>query len=258
MRIAAIQTYPIKGMSALKMNSTRLQAGKILAGDRVYAILPETPDSPDAADAPDSPNDTLRYLTLSRHPRLGMLQSRFTPETGLLELCTQGEVLASGRMNRPGERAQIEKFLTAHMGDSIKGRLRIVEREGGNFSYMGQANCVSLINLASIAALEKAVGRTIDPSRFRANIYFRGREPWEEFAWIGRSLRLGRQARCLVREPTERCAAVNVDPATGARDMSLVRALLDNFSHRDLGVYVQVQAGGEIAVGEEVHLPPRA
>ena len=259
MRITAIQTYPIKGMSALKKNSACLQAGKILADDRIYAVLPETPDSAGHFEAaPDSPNDTSRCLTLSRNPRLGELQSRFTPEIRLLELCRQGETLASGRLNRPQERAQIEEFLTGHMGDSIQGRLRIVEREGKDFSYKGHAHCLSLINLASIAALERAVGRAIDPGRFRANIYFQGREPWEEFAWVGDSLRLGEQARCLVREPIERCAAIDVDPATGARDMSLVRALLDNFSHRDLGIYVRVQEGGDIAVGEEVQPLPGA
>ena len=251
MRIAAIQTYPVKGMSALKLGSTRLQAGRILAGDRIYAIVPETVDAPAAA------GDTSRCLTLSRNPRLGELQSRFAPETGRLELRRQGETLVSGRLGEPAERAQIEAFLTAHLGESINAPLRIVEQPGADFSYMGGAGCISLINLASVAALEQAVGRAIDPDRFRANIYFQGREPWEEFAWVGNCLGLGQQARCLVREPTERCAAVNIDPASGARDMSLVRALLEHFSHRDLGIYAQVQEGGDIAVGEEAQLLPQ-
>ena len=257
MRIEAIQIYPIKSMSAHALDSTRLQAGDILANDRIYAILEKLWQPAPAAVAP-SLKTVSRWLILSRHPRLGELQSRFDAQTTLLELRKQGKAVASGYLNLPHERARMEEFLTAHMGDSIAGPLRILSRnKEENFSYKAREHCLSLINLASVRALEEKIGRVIDPSRFRANIYFQGRYPWEEFGWVGRSLRLGQQARCVVREPIVRCAAVNVDPASGAQDMSLVHALWDNFSHRNLGVYVQVAEGGRIILGEEMELLPK-
>ena len=259
MRIASIQTHPVKSMSALRLDSACLRAGEILANDRIYAILETLPQ--DAAPTPAAPAVTSvsRWLILARHPRLGELQSRFDVQTTLLELRKQGESVARGRLNMPEERAHLEAVLTAHMGDAIGGALRIVARDaGGNFSYKARENCLSLINLASVRALEEKVGRSIDASRFRANMYFQGGEAWEEFGWVGRSLRLGRQARCVVCEPIVRCAAVNVNPSTGACDMSLVRALWDNFSHRDMGVYVRVTEGGDLASGEEMELLPQA
>lgn len=249
MPITAIQTYPVKGLSASGLDSSMLEADRILANDRIYAILREMPGTPDPVD---SPEDTSRFLTLSRNPGLGKLRSRYTTETCLLELFRQGEHIASGRLDQVNERICIEECLMEHLGKCIQGRLRIVHKPGSDFSYKGHARCLSLVNLASIAALERIVGRRIDPSRFRANIYFRGEEPWEEFAWVGRSIRLGERASCMVQEPIERCAAINIDPSTGERDMSLLRVLFENYRHRDMGVYVRVVEGGDIAVGQAV------
>ena len=47
-----------------------------------------------------------------------------------------------------------------------------------------------------------------------------------------------------------RCAATEVDPDTGIRDVAVPRTLMDNFGHADCGVYAEVIAGGEIAVGD--------
>ena len=49
-----------------------------------------------------------------------------------------------------------------------------------------------------------------------------------------------------------RCAATNVDPDTGIRDLSIPDALMQRFGHRDFGVYGEVIAAGDIAMGDEV------
>ena len=258
MHITALQTYPVKGMSASTHTHAHLEASSLMSGDRVYAIRHEMSPS---ADAPPSPNVTLNYLTLSRNPKIGELRSHFDDSSHLLRLYRQGEEVASGRLNNDSEREDIESFLIEHMGDAISGSLRIVEstvgRDGTDFSYKGHAQFLSLINLASIAALEEIVGAHIDSNRFRANIYFQGETPWEEFEWVGREVRLGGEARVEVREPTERCAAVDINPATGAKDMSLVRALFENFSHRDMGVYARAIGSGDVAVGDAMELLPQ-
>ena len=50
----------------------------------------------------------------------------------------------------------------------------------------------------------------------------------------------------------ERCAATNVDPDTGARDLNIPRTLLENFDHTDCGVYAEVMTAGDVAVGDAV------
>jgi uncharacterized protein YcbX len=47
-----------------------------------------------------------------------------------------------------------------------------------------------------------------------------------------------------------RCAATNVDPVTGARDLAIPQSLLQTFGHADCGVYAEVMAAGEVAIGD--------
>ena len=49
---------------------------------------------------------------------------------------------------------------------------------------------ISFINLASVAAIEDMVGATVDPLRFRANIYVEGWPAWSELDLVGQELEL--------------------------------------------------------------------
>ena len=68
---------------------------------------------------------------------------------------------------------------------------------------------------------------------------------------LGRELRIG-GARVKVIKRIVRCAATEVDPDTGIRDLEIPRTLQQSFGHADCGVYAEVVAGGEVAVGEPV------
>jgi uncharacterized protein YcbX len=114
---------------------------------------------------------------------------------------------------------------------------------------------VSLINLASVRALEERTGGPIHPLRFRANIYVDGLKPWAEMDWVDREVTIGSlRLRGLARTP--RCAAVDVNPETAARDTNLPKALKRNFGHVDLGIYLEVLADGAIAVGDRMAVLP--
>jgi hypothetical protein len=111
---------------------------------------------------------------------------------------------------------------------------------------------VSIINLASVAAVENVIGAPVDPLRFRGNLYVAGWPPWREFELLGRDLRIGTTARLKVVKRIQRCAATNVDPDTGVRDLAIPRALMDSFNHVDCGVYADVATGGDIGIGDAV------
>ena len=117
-------------------------------------------------------------------------------------------------------------------------------------------NVISLINLATVRSLEAQWGVAIDPLRFRANIYIDGAEPWEEFNWVGGEIRIGDTVFAVDRK-NGRCGATNVNPATGRRDLDIPGSLRAAFGHKNLGVYLVVREGGEIAVGDPV-LAPRS
>jgi GntR family transcriptional regulator / MocR family aminotransferase len=89
----------------------------------------------------------------------------------------------------------------------------------------------------------------IDPLRFRANIYVDGAKPWEEFDWVGSEIRIGGTVFSVDRK-NGRCGATNVNPATGRRDLDIPSSLRAAFGHKNLGVYLIVREGGQIAVGD--------
>ena len=49
-----------------------------------------------------------------------------------------------------------------------------------------------------------------------------------------------------------RCAATEVDPDTGIRDLQIPRTLMKTYGHADCGIYGEVIAGGTVAVGDNV------
>ena len=110
---------------------------------------------------------------------------------------------------------------------------------------------MSLINLASIAALEHAMGAQVEPVRFRANVYFDGAPAWSELDWLERELAIGK-ARLRVVSGITRCGATQVNPATAVRDLDIVGALQRGFGHNLMGVYAEIVGGGEIAIGDPV------
>ena len=93
------------------------------------------------------------------------------------------------------------------------------------------------------------MGVPVDPIRFRANVYFDGASAWSEHDWIGSEITLG-AARLRVISPITRCAATQVNPVTAKRDLDIVAALGHAFGHINMGVYAEVVAGGEVAVGD--------
>jgi uncharacterized protein YcbX len=111
---------------------------------------------------------------------------------------------------------------------------------------------VSIINLASVAAVEGAVGRPVHPLRFRGNVYVTGWPAWHEFDLVGREIAVGKHARLKIIKPIVRCAATNVDPDTGMRDLSIPDTLLRSFGHANCGVYGEVVEAGDIARGDDL------
>jgi hypothetical protein len=122
---------------------------------------------------------------------------------------------------------------------------------GHSFSDVAR-KVVSIINLASVAELENAAGAPVHPLRFRGNFYVEGWPPWREFELIGSEITLGPQAKLKIVKRIVRCAATEVDPDTGIRDLAIPDTLLRTFDHADCGIYAQVIAGGEIAAGDTI------
>ena len=135
---------------------------------------------------------------------------------------------------------------------TLPGPPVLVRSTGGHFMDKPDS-VISLINLATVRSLEAQWGIEIDPLRFRANIYIDGAKPWEEFDWVGSEIRIG-SAVFAVDRKNGRCGATNVNPATGRRDLDIPSSLRAAFGHKNLGVYLIVREGGQVAIGNSLFL----
>ena len=245
--IDAIYRYPVKGLSAQPLSRTTLAPGKTLPADRLYAIE-NGPTGFDPASPAYFPK--IRFLMLMRNERLASLHTHYDDATHTLTIDYEGRQAARGDLRTKDGRLAIEAFFRRFMPSELRGPPKVLYGENHSFSDVAK-KVVSFINLASVAELESAMGAPVDPVRFRGNVYVRGWPAWHEFDLLGQEITIG-GARLKVFKRIVRCAATEVDPSTGIRDLAVPRALMDNFGHTDCGVYAEVVAGGEIGRGDKI------
>jgi MOSC domain-containing protein len=252
-RVKSIYRYPVKGLSAEKLPGTVLAPGQTVPADRLYAIENGPSGFEPAAPAYIPKN---RFLMLMRNERLARLDTHFDDATHMLTVREGDGAAARGDLRTPAGRQAIEAFFAGFCADELRGPPRMLHAPGHSFSDVAK-KVVSIINLASVAAIETLVGAPVDPLRFRANLYVDGWPAWGEFELLGQTLAIGAQARLKVIKRIGRCAATDVEPGTGIRDMTIPPTLMRSFDHADCGIYAEVIAGGPVAAGDRIEISGR-
>lgn len=144
----------------------------------------------------------------------------------------------------------------------------------------GDTRTVHIVNRATVRELSDRICLPLDPMRFRPNIIIDGLAPWEEFNWVGRTLRVvskrgGDGASCSddtltvkVLTKTVRCEGIGIDPldpTTGKIDMP--KLLSEHYPEHGpyLGVYASLEvvesgngdssdAGKLLSIGDTLEL----
>jgi len=240
--------YPVKGLSPQRLRRAALLPGQPIGCDRLYAVE----NGPSGFD-PQAPAHLPKqhFLMLMRNGRLAQLKSAFDTDTHALSIEFEGREVARGDLRTASGRAAVERFLRDYCAAELRGAPKVLSAPGHSFSDVNR-KVVSIINLASVRAIETVVGARVDPLRFRANLYVSGWPAWHEFTLLGRSVKVGGEAEIKIVKRIVRCAATDVDPQTGERDLAIPRSLTTAFGHGDCGVYGEVVTGGEIAVGDRI------
>ena len=246
-KIKGIYRYPVKGLTPEPLPRTELSPGKTVPCDRMYAIE-NGPIGFDPADPKYFPK--IRFLMLMKNARLAELRTRFNDADHVLTVRHESREAAKGDLRTPEGRTAIERFFAEFCADELRGPPKVLQGQGHSFSDVAK-KVVSIINLASVAELEKAAGAPVDPLRFRANLYVEGWPAWREFDLMNQKIAVG-PTRLKVVKRIVRCAATEVDPVTGIRDLPIPRTIMDTYGHADCGVYAEVIEGGSIAVGDTV------
>ena len=246
-QITGIYRYPVKGLTPEPLTRVTLQRGQTLPADRSFAIE----NGPSGFD-PAEPKwmSKAYFLMLQRDEWLAGLHTHFDDASNVLTIRHNGSIAAQGDLETAQGRAAIEQFFAASYAGKIKGPPKILAGNGHSFSDVAR-KVVSIINLGSLQAIENIVGQKVAPLRFRANLYICGWPAWHEFDLMDRTVAIG-NTRLKVVKRIKRCAAINVDPDTAARDLNIPHTLMRRFGHMDCGVYAEVVCGGDVAEGDAV------
>ena len=225
--------YPVKSMAGIATVSAFL-GWHGLAGDRRFALR----RLDDKSGFP--------WLTASRLPELVLYQP--------LGLDENDEEPTPTHVRSPEGVDLALAELQNNVAEKFGHPLELMKLKHGIFD---EAN-VSVINLATIAAIGRASEQDLDIRRFRANIVIASEsaEPFLEDSWIDGRLVFGDNETgpmISVNMLDPRCVMINLDPDTAQQDPRVMKAAV-RLNDNNAGVYANVARTGRITVGQRVSL----
>ncbi len=242
--VTALLRYPLKSHGREALAQVTLSAGQSMPFDRLWAVAHEASNVDGSAWAPCA-----NFSRVSKAPALMAITCVLHEEQGLLTLSHPERPDLIFDPDR--ETARFLDWVAPLVPQDRALPHRIVKLPERGFTDSDFPS-VTLCNLSSHRAVEQRIGRDLSIHRWRGNIWFDSKDPWMEFEWIGKDIRIG---DCVlhVRERTDRCLATTASPETGKRDADTLAAL-DHWGHRDFSVRAEVKTGGTIQLGDAVAL----
>jgi len=189
------------------------------------------------------------WLSASRVPELLLYQPFGTDEATGEPLPTHVRTPAGAELELRGAE------LSREIADRFGGGVELMKMKHGIFDD----SAISVIAVSTIAGIgvEAGVGE-LDRRRFRANILLETLDAaiFLEDRWVGRTLVFGggdSAPAVRVTAKDERCAMLNLDPDTAARDARVMKTVV-RLNGNNAGVYGTVVQTGPIRAGDSVSL----
>ncbi len=244
-RLAHICRHPIKGHGREALASVVLSAGECLPFDRHWAVAHE------AAKLTGDWVPSTNFARGAKAPLLMAITSVLDEASGRVTLSHPDQ---PDLTFRPDDAADLSAFLNwvAPLSPANRAQPAQIVSVGRGLTDSDFPS-VSILSLTSLADLSARMGHDLSIDRWRGNLWLEGTEPWAEWGWIGRKLRIG-TAELTIKERITRCRAISADPATGLIDADTLGGLDAAFGHQDFGLNATVTNGGTIATGDRVEL----
>jgi uncharacterized protein YcbX len=208
--VTNLYTFPVKGARGQSPNALEVDAIVGVQGDRRFAIK-RKPGQPDV-------------WASKVHFRVCMNTPEMAAQTPVF-----AERSAAARSDIELDRAWLQSLATVLREGEIdtldtKGAFNLVDTDPHKYGPT-----VSFLNLASVRALAAETGWTIEPERFRMNVWYDDGQPFSELAWADsfpgtREIAVG-DLRLRIQDACERCLAVEANPQTGQRDLPILEAI---------------------------------
>ena len=244
-RVAALWRHPIKGHGRDALEAVTLTKGQTMPWDRRWAVAHEMAKADETAWSPCA-----NFSRGAKVPALMAINTRSDQTSGRVTLTHPDRPDLTFEPDREADRFLdwVRPLMPANRAQST----RIVRVKGRGMTDTDYPS-ISLLNLASNDTMTQTMQQEISPLRWRGNIHMSGLDPWVEFDWIGKTVRLG-EAELTIREPIVRCLATTANPDTGERDADTLAALKTHFGHQNFGVYAEVTRSGDITLGDPIEV----
>ena len=227
-RVAALHRYPVKSLAGERVVELDCDE-RGFVGDRLWSVRTRN-------DKIGSGKSTRRFAAVD-----GLLLVRAALDGDRVEI-----QLPDGRRCDVTD-ADAASWLSEHTGEPLT-----LARESTVSHY--DDGPVSLLGLASVAAISTEVGGEVDPSRFRANVLLEGTPALAEDRLVGQRLSIGTAVfEVTMRSP--RC--VMIDLATAdlpAQHGNLLAA--GHLNEACLGVIARVVRPGRVRLGDPLAVMP--
>lgn len=245
--VASIWRHPIKSHGREELLRVQVTAGRCLPFDRKWAVAHDAAKLGDGAQWVPCTN----FSRGAKAPKLMAISAAMDEGSNTVTLTHPAQPGLTINPDRADDHERFLNWVTALSPENRAQPARLVTVGRGMTDTDFES--VSFINMASHRAVEKAMDRELDPTRWRGNFLIEGFAPWEERDWIGKRIRIG-EAEFEVREHITRCLATTANPATGERDADTLGALKANWGHQDCGVYAVVTKPGVVVRDEPVEV----
>lgn len=245
--LAQIFRHPVKAIGREPLAAVRLTAGLALPFDRQWAVVQEGARVTDGEWA-----HCRNFMRGVKSPQLMAVTARMLDDvTVALDHPTAGPITI--HPDDPDQDAFLD-WIRPMIPENRLPPVRVMRAPGAMTD--APEPWVSILSLSSLRALSQRAGVSLEPERFRGNLWVQGWAPWHEFDLIGQEIAIG-PVRLKIEERITRCRATCANPETGRVDFETLTLLQDGYGHQDFGVYARVTLGGEIAVGDGVGDPGR-
>jgi len=248
--LATIYRHPIKAIGRETLSEVLLEAGKPLSWDRSFAVAHKRSREADLTRTWAPKANFLRGVT---GPELMAVECTFNPSNMQITLTHPRAGKFAGNLNRAEDERALLEWLDPLWPKDAPRPTHLVHHEGAAQTDVPDPWLALNSSTAHRMVAEKLNRADLSIHRWRGNLWIDGLGPWEEFEWIGKSVRIG-EAVLKVEQRITRCKATMANPETGRRDADTLGALENGWGHTDFGVYAEVTQTGMIRPGDSVEV----
>lgn len=241
--VAAIYRHPIKAIGREEVDEVDLIAGQTLPGDRRWAVA----------------HDAAKLTEGDWNRCINFIRGASSPKLMAVTLRTEGDRLTLRHPDRPDIEITPETdgpalidWVAPLVAEGRAAPTHLVPAPSDRGLTDTPIPSISLASMASHEAVAERAALPFEVHRWRCNIFLDGLSAWEEFDWVGRTIRLG-EAEAKVETRLDRCMATTVNTDTGERDVPTLQILKD-FGHQDFAVALVVTKGGRLRTGDQVEV----